>query len=147
MRIAEAFAGGLLEAAEILGDFLLQARGHFAIAQELDAAVAGDRESRRNGNAEIRHLGEVGTLAAEDLLHVLRPFGAASAEEVDMLATRCRRRGRGGCRLLGGRNAHWAWYAWLKSRIGTITRVARIVCRKAKSNCEPQRAEKNCLCH
>ena len=41
----------------------------------VDADRAGDRESRRHGHAEVRHLGEVGALAAEDGLHVLRAFG------------------------------------------------------------------------
>ena len=66
-------------------DLGAQRVGHVALAEIVDAARAGDREARRHGHAEIRHLGEVGALAAEDRLHVLGSFGAAVAEEVDGL--------------------------------------------------------------
>src|SRR5690606_23313850 len=52
----------------------------------------GNRETGRDGHAEIRHLGQIGALSAQERLHVTRPFRAAISEEVDGLA-RHRRRG------------------------------------------------------
>ena len=82
-RIAEPLAAGFLEPRQVAGHFLAQAVAHDAVGEVADADVARDGEPRRHGHAEVRHLGEVRTLPAEDGLHVLRAFGAAVPEEVD----------------------------------------------------------------
>src|SRR5205823_14987939 len=107
-RVAESLSRRFLETSKILLNFLLEARRCFPIAQEVHAAATGDGEARRHGDAKIRHLGEVCTLSAENLLHVFGAFGVPSAEEVQVLLSRRRRR-RGAARALrqlGGGTAH-----------------------------------------
>ena len=71
-----------LERLEGDGDLVHQAVGEVIAAGHVRLArLGGDRESRRNGEAEVRHLGEVGALAAEQVLLVL----AALLEGVDVL--------------------------------------------------------------
>ena len=50
------------------------------------AHLGGDGEARRHRQAEARHLGEVGALAAQQLLHVGVAVGLAGAEQIDPLA-------------------------------------------------------------
>ena len=83
--VAESLAGDLLETLQRGVDFGAKRVGNLSLAQVVDAERAGDREARRHRHAEVRHLGEVRALAAEDGLHVLRSFGLAVAEEVDGL--------------------------------------------------------------
>jgi hypothetical protein len=47
----------------------------------------GDGEAGRDGDADLRHLGEVGPLAAEEFLHLAVAVGGAVPEEVDVLRT------------------------------------------------------------
>ena len=47
--------------------------------------LGGDRESRGHGDAQIRHLREIGALAAEEILHLGLAFGLATAEEIYVL--------------------------------------------------------------
>ena len=49
------------------------------------AALGGDGETGRHGKAQQAHLGEVGTLAAQEVLHVGFSFGSLSAERVNVL--------------------------------------------------------------
>src|SRR5947207_2694155 len=49
----------------------------------MGADLGGDREARRHRQAEARHLGEVGALAAEQVLHVGPALGRAAAKAVD----------------------------------------------------------------
>ena len=90
-RVAESFSRGLFEASEIQRHLLLEARRHLGVAQEVDAAAAGDRKARRDGHTEVGHLSEVCALAAEDSLHVFRAFGLSAAEEIHVLVHRRRR--------------------------------------------------------
>ena len=45
------------------------------------AGLGGDGEALRNGHADVRHLGEVGALAAKELTHV----GVALGKQVNVL--------------------------------------------------------------
>src|SRR5260221_2557389 len=67
----------------------------------MPACLGADNEARRYGQAKVDHLGEVGTLAAEEVLHVLIALG----EVIDKLrhctlSLRCR--GPGSAGLDGG---------------------------------------------
>ena len=44
------------------------------------------REAGRHGQADVGHLGEVGALAAEQVLHLGVAVRLAAAEEIDVLA-------------------------------------------------------------
>ena len=79
--IAELPAHRLLEADEVLPRLLEHLRWRPALLQEHQACLGGDREPRRDRQPHVGHLGEVGALAAEEVLHVLVAFG----EVVDVL--------------------------------------------------------------
>src|SRR5262249_29480282 len=53
------------------------------------ANFGGEREAGRDGQADVGHLGEVGALAAEEVLQGGVTFGLAAAEEVDVLRHSC----------------------------------------------------------
>ena len=55
------------------------------IFEILVADLGRDREARRHGNAEVRHLGEVRPLSAEKLLHRRVAVRTPLAEEIDSL--------------------------------------------------------------
>ena len=55
----------------------------FAILVVVGAKFGADREARRYRNAETGHLGEVGALAAEQVLHLRATFGLAASERVN----------------------------------------------------------------
>ena len=57
-----------------------------AVRVEVRADLGGDREAGRDGQPEAGHLGEVGALAAEQLLHRGIAVGDAAAEGKDELA-------------------------------------------------------------
>src|SRR5215213_9815872 len=82
-RITEPLAGSALQAQKVFLDLASQRILDGSVAEEVDARVTGNREPGRHWHTQIRHLGEVGALTAEDLLHVLRALGAAIAEEID----------------------------------------------------------------
>src|SRR5436309_12197482 len=86
LGIAEALVHRLLEPREMLTG-LLQHLGRWAtVAEEPQAGLGGDREPGRDREPHVRHLGEVGSLAAQEILHVLVAFG----EVVDVLGhSRC----------------------------------------------------------
>ena len=86
LGIAEALVHRLLEPREMLAG-LLQHLGRWAtVAEEPQAGLGGDREPGRDREPHVRHLGEVGSLAAQEILHVLVAFG----EVVDVLGhSRC----------------------------------------------------------
>ena len=68
-------------------DLLLEAVRQLAAVGVVGGAdLGGDGEARRHRQAEARHLGEVGALAAQQVLHVGRAVGLAGAEQVDALA-------------------------------------------------------------
>ena len=60
------------------------------------ADLGGDREARGDRDADDAHLGQVGPLAAEQVLHVGLAVGLAAAERINILG-RFRHRG---CKLL-----------------------------------------------
>ena len=67
--VAELLAHALLEVLAIFVDLVENALGpDVARAGVGDAGLAGDGESRRNGKADVSHLGKVGALAASDPL-------------------------------------------------------------------------------
>ena len=72
-RVAELLAHLRFERGERGGDFVHEAvgdlvtRGHVGVAR-----FGGDGEAGRHGEPELRHLGEVRTLAAEQVLLLLR---------------------------------------------------------------------------
>ena len=62
------------EAREVLGDFRAQlVRILLVVLEIVIAGFRGDREAGGNGQADARHLGEAGALAAEQVLHVAVP--------------------------------------------------------------------------
>ena len=65
---------------------LVDGGGNLRLLLVVDGAdLGGDRESGRNGQAGVGHLGEAGALAAEQVLHVAVAVSLAVAEEVDVL--------------------------------------------------------------
>ena len=86
---------GAAERAAHQGFQALQVRGHLVtetvrigapVLVERRAHLGGEREPRRHRDAQAGHLGEVRSLAAEQLLHVGPPLGGPVSEEVDVLA-------------------------------------------------------------
>src|SRR5208283_5103057 len=58
------------------------------------AHFRGDREARRNGNSDGAHLREIGTFAAEQILHVGTAVGFTAAKSVNILERGGHRTGR-----------------------------------------------------
>ncbi|GIV00593.1 MAG: hypothetical protein KatS3mg014_2208 [Actinomycetota bacterium] len=85
LGVAEAAPHPLLEAREVLLHLLHQSLGELAPAQVRDARLGGDREPRGHRKAHVRHLGEIGALPAEEVLHVL----VALVEVVHVLGHGC----------------------------------------------------------
>jgi len=82
--IAEARAHGFFDFLESGFHFFVQAGGElFVVFIEFNADIGGNRESRRNGNSQIRHFGQVGALAAEKGLHAGSAFIDALPESVN----------------------------------------------------------------
>ena len=76
VRIAELLAHATLEIILCLTDLVKSAIGPGVVGSRvLDAGLAGDGESRRNRQADARHLGKVGALAAERVIHARCAFG------------------------------------------------------------------------
>jgi len=73
--IAELPAHLLLELAEVLGDLSLEAAWHLAVLQVEPAGVRGDDETGGDGKTQVGHLGQVGALAAQQVLQVLVALG------------------------------------------------------------------------
>jgi hypothetical protein len=83
--LAEPLAPLLLQCGEVLGHLVGEAVGFPALTQVRAAGVGADDEPRRHRQAEVRHLGEVRALAAEQILHLGFAFGGAVAKCVDPL--------------------------------------------------------------
>jgi hypothetical protein len=81
MRIAEALVHRGLEGGEVLVHLARQSVGVSAGGQVGQAALGGDGEPMRNGQAHVGHLGQVRAFSPEQVLHVLVAFG----EVVDVL--------------------------------------------------------------
>ena len=81
---AEAQPDPLLELRQGGIDLLLQVVGIGLVVGVIEGAdPGGDGEARRHGKAQIAHLGEIGALAAEQVLHLGAALGAAVAKAVD----------------------------------------------------------------
>jgi hypothetical protein len=77
--VAEPLVHRLLEGREVLGDLLRKALGLTSLSRLLQgevgpARLGRDREAGWHREAQRRHLGEVRTLAAEEVLLVLVAF-------------------------------------------------------------------------
>ena len=82
--IAEPHAHRPLDLFKRVQGFFPQAgRIHFLAAIVFNAGFSRDRESRGYRNAEIRHLGESGPFAAEQLFHVAGALGFSVTEIID----------------------------------------------------------------
>ena len=100
-RVAEALAGHGLGPRD-RGEDVVPQPGRQGLAS-LEVVVAGlgrDREAGRHRQAGIRHLGEPGALAPEQVAHRAVAFGAAASEGIDVALRRVLRsrgdgRGRG----------------------------------------------------
>ena len=85
-RVAELLAKQLFHLGDGSRDFDVEILRQLAAGDiEFGADLGGDGEPRRHRHADVRHLGEVGTLAAEQVLHVLVSLGLAAAEEINAL--------------------------------------------------------------
>ena len=88
-RIAEGLADDSLDRLQPGGDLAGQRIGiGLAVRIIVDAGFRRDGEARRHRQAERRHLGEVGPLAAEQVLHRRIAVGRAPAEAVHPLSHR-----------------------------------------------------------
>ncbi len=61
---------------------------HRVVAHVFATSLGLDGEARRNGEASVRHLGEPGAFAAENVFHLAVAIGLASAEEVHVFHRR-----------------------------------------------------------
>jgi hypothetical protein len=87
LQIAELGADDLLHARDRGPNLGVQRLGQLLAARvELGADLGRDRETGRNRQADVGHLGEVRALAAQQVLHLLGTFGFTAAEEVRALA-------------------------------------------------------------
>jgi hypothetical protein len=76
----------LLEPLQVLLDLGVDGLGDPLPVLVVERADLGrDREARGHGQADPGHLGQVGALAAEDVLHLHIAFGGAGPEEINIL--------------------------------------------------------------
>jgi hypothetical protein len=86
-RVAERLADDALDLLQARGDFGGQVGGiGLAVGIVVDAGLGGDREARRDRQSQRGHLGEVGPLAAEQVLHRRIAVGGPAAEAVHPLS-------------------------------------------------------------
>ncbi len=81
LRVAKPLPRVLLDVGEGGSDLFHEAAGDALAPEVVDAGFGGDGEARGDGEAEVAHLGQVGALAAQEVLHVL----VALMEEIDTL--------------------------------------------------------------
>src|SRR6267378_6571687 len=65
-------------------DFSAECGGKGAVFEVCDTQLGGDRESGRDRQSQVGHLGEAGAFATEDIAHSGGTVGAAVAEEIDV---------------------------------------------------------------
>jgi hypothetical protein len=75
VRLAELLAHGGFQCVQVLRDLLTQLRGLLTVLEIGTTGLGGDGEAGRDRQPEVGHLGEVGPLAAEQVLEVLVAFG------------------------------------------------------------------------
>ncbi len=84
VRIAKPHAERALERSEPVGHPIPQLGGvGFFVCVKVRADLGGDREAGRHRQAETAHLGETGTLAAQQVFHVGPALGGPVAKPVD----------------------------------------------------------------
>ena len=87
--VAEARADDRLDAAERLGDLVVEVVRHGVVVGVIGGAhLGGDGEAGRHRQAEVRHLGQPRALAAQQLAHRRAALGRAVAETVHPLGHR-----------------------------------------------------------
>ncbi len=84
LRVAKPLLGDALEVLQVAIDFSAQRRGKGAFFEVGDAQLGGEGEARRDGQTQVRHFGEAGAFAAEDVAHGGGAVGAPVAEEIDV---------------------------------------------------------------
>ena len=86
LGVAELRAHRRFGLAQCILDLLLQFRRILVVVREVIIAdFRAEGEPRRHRQVDIRHLGEVGPLTAEQILHVGPALGHARAKKVDIL--------------------------------------------------------------
>mgnify|MGYP003294631488 CR=1 FL=1 len=82
--VAQLLAGHFLQLVLVEHDLVHDlGRDLLAIVVVADAGLSGDGKALRHRQADVAHLGQVGTLSAEELTHI----GIALAEKVNILLT------------------------------------------------------------
>ena len=85
-NVAEVLPDRFLELFEVFFDLGPDfGRDAFLVLVEQAADFGRYGESRRDGQPEAGHLGQVGALSAKKILHFHVPFGGAGAEEINVL--------------------------------------------------------------
>ena len=74
-RVTELAGHGRLKLGEVLGDLSVQLGGGGPVAQVGTAGLGGDDEPRGDGETQVGHFGQVGSLATQQVLHVFVAFG------------------------------------------------------------------------
>ena len=86
LRVAEFSAHDLLRLLQSFIDLAFQlGRVTAAVIVVIGADLGGERKAGGDGQADAAHLGEVGSLAAEQLLHLAVAFRRLAAEEIHVL--------------------------------------------------------------
>src|SRR6059036_218916 len=81
-RVAESLLGRALQLLQLAIDFLSEIIGEGAVFEVGDAELGGDGEPWGDGKAQVRHFGEAGPLATQDVAHRRGAVGAAVAERI-----------------------------------------------------------------
>ena len=84
LAVAEPLFRDALEVLQVPIDFGAQCGRKRAVFEVRDAELGGERESGRDRQSQVGHLGEAGAFAAEDVAHGGGAIGATVAEEVDV---------------------------------------------------------------
>ena len=88
LRIAEFLAEFLFQHGDIFLDRAHQSLGQLTFTLVVEIAdLRGDRETRRHGQADTGHFGQVGAFAAEPLFLFAVAFGLGFAEVIDHLGS------------------------------------------------------------
>ena len=107
LAVAECLAGDAADLGERGFDLRLEILGiGLAVLIEIGADLGGDGEAGRHRQAEMRHLGKAGALAAEKVAHAGAALRLAAAEGVDPFALRRGFRQRSGF-AAGFRRPRW----------------------------------------
>ncbi len=93
LEVAELLAHHLLDLGDVRLDLGVERlRVGLLVVVVVGADLGGDRHAGRDRETDVRHLGEVGALAAEERFLGAVPVRLATTEEVDVLVLFCGRR-------------------------------------------------------